>query len=280
MAAITEDVQKGQVGVLVQEDKIIGTGSFVENNITRVYVAPEHQGKGYGTRLVKELEKVIGKRYATVCLEASLPAAHLYETLGYRTVRHERCTVEHDIPFVWEVMEKRLSGTKACGATQDCKESVHPEAGYQYKKAGLEDIDELVPTRITVLRAANRLSAEVDMSQVEQESRAYYEKALADGTHTAYLVYDGERFIGAGGVSIYQVMPTYHNPSGKKAYIMNMYTAPEYRRKGIAMKTLDLLVKEAQERGISQISLEATEAGRPLYEKYGFVKMEDEMELR
>ncbi len=60
---------------------------------------------------------------------------------------------------------------------------------------------------------------------------------------------------------------------------MNMYTAPEYRRKGIAYRMLDLLVKEAQGKGISQISLEATEAGRLLYEKYGFVKMNDEMEL-
>lgn len=60
---------------------------------------------------------------------------------------------------------------------------------------------------------------------------------------------------------------------------MNMYTKPEYRRQGIAYKTLDLLVTEAKARGISAISLEATEAGRALYEKYGFVKMEDEMEL-
>ena len=44
-----------------------------------------------------------------------------------------------------------------------------------------------------------------------------------------------------------QVLPTYHNPTGKKAYIMNMYTAPEYRRQGIALHTLDLLVKDAKE---------------------------------
>ena len=94
------------------------------------------------------------------------------------------------------------------------------------------------------------------------------------------LVYDNENFIGAGGVSFYKVMPTYHNPTGKKAYIMNMYTASEYRRQGIAFHTLDLLVKDAREQGVSQIALEATEMGRPLYERYGFVKMEDEMELK
>ena len=117
------------------------------------------------------------------------------------------------------------------------------------------------------------------MTKVEQESYDYYKRTLETGGHIAYLVYDNETFIGAGGVSFYQVMPTYHNPTGKKAYIMNMYTAPEYRRQGIAIHTLGLLVKDARERGVSQIALEATEMGRPLYEKYGFVKMEDEMEL-
>lgn len=150
---------------------------------------------------------------------------------------------------------------------------------FEYKRTMPEDIEELVKTRIIVLRAANKLSDDVDMSLVEQETYAYYKRALETGEHIAYLVYDNGTFIGAGGVSFYQVMPTYHNPSGKKAYIMNMYTAPEYRRRGIAFHTLDLLVKAAKEQGVSQIALEATDMGQPLYEKYGFVKMEDEMEL-
>lgn len=148
-----------------------------------------------------------------------------------------------------------------------------------YRRATIEDLNELVRTRIKVLRAANKLDESVDMSEVERQSKGYYEKALADGSHTAYLVYDGDTFVGAGGVSYFRVMPTYHNPSGEKAYIMNMYTAPEYRRKGIAFKTLDLLVQDAKERDVKAISLEATDMGRPLYEKYGFVKMNDEMEL-
>lgn len=154
-----------------------------------------------------------------------------------------------------------------------------PDSIFDYKKADIKHIDQLVRTRIIVLRAANKLSDRVDMSVVKQESYLYYKRALETGEHIAYLVYDNGNFIGAGGVSFYQVMPTYHNPTGKKAYIMNMYTAPEYRRQGIASQTLDLLVKAAKEQGVSQIALEATDMGRPLYEKYGFVKMEDEMEL-
>lgn len=149
----------------------------------------------------------------------------------------------------------------------------------EYRKATIDDLDMLVSTRITVLRAANKLDDNVDMSEVERESRDYYEKALLDGSHTAYLVFDDGEFVGAGGVSYFRVMPTYHNPSGRKAYIMNMYTAPDHRRRGIAYNTLDLLVKDAKAQGVSAISLEATDMGRPLYEKYGFVKMNDEMEL-
>ena len=151
---------------------------------------------------------------------------------------------------------------------------------FEYKKATIEDLEELVRTRIIVLRTANKLSDDVDMTKVERESYAYYKRALKTGEHIAYLVYDGRTFIGAGGISFYQVMPTYHNPSGKKAYIMNMYTHPEYRRQGIAFHTLDLLVMDAKKQGISQIALEATDMGRPLYEKYGFIKMKEEMELK
>ena len=150
---------------------------------------------------------------------------------------------------------------------------------FTYKTATIEDLDVLIKTRIEVLRAANKLDESVDMSLVEKESSDYYKKALADGSHVAVLVYDGERFVGAGGVSFYTVMPTYHNTSGKKAYIMNMYTKPEYRRKGIAYHTLDILVDACKRRNITYITLEATEMGRVLYEKYGFVAMQDEMQL-
>lgn len=149
-----------------------------------------------------------------------------------------------------------------------------------YKKATIKDIDILTETRIIVLRAANQLSDDVDMSEVREQSYEYYKRALSKDTHVAYLVLDEEEFVGAGGVSFFEVMPTYHNPTGKKAYIMNMYTQPEYRRQGIAYKTLNLLVAEAKARGITAISLEATKVGRGLYEKYGFIGMNDEMELQ
>ncbi len=148
-----------------------------------------------------------------------------------------------------------------------------------YRKATIDDLDILTETRIEVLKAANQLSDDVDMSEVKEQSFEYYQEALKNENHLAYLIFDEEKFVGAGGISYYRVMPTYHNPTGRKAYIMNMYTRPDYRRRGIASQTLDLLVADAREKGITAISLEATELGKPLYEKYGFIKMNNEMEL-
>ena len=116
-----------------------------------------------------------------------------------------------------------------------------------YKKATIEDIDVLTETRIEVLRAANKLSADTNMDEVRKQSYDYYEKALSDGTHVSYLIFDEN-----------QIVVTW---------------------RGIAYKTLGKLIKDVKSKGITAISLEATDMGRPLYEKYGFVKMNDEMEL-
>lgn len=71
-----------------------------------------------------------------------------------------------------------------------------------YKRATIEDIDILTETRIEVLREANKLSGDIDMSEVEKQSYNYYKKALCDGTHIAYLIFDGNYFVGAG-VSVF-----------------------------------------------------------------------------
>lgn len=165
---------------------------------------------------------------------------------------------------------------QAAGKTMICAEKTE---SLLYRRAGSHDRELLTRLRLEVLRAANGLEEDVDLSRTELESRCYYETCFLEDSHAAWLVFDGEEVVGTGAVSFYQVMPTYHNPSGKKAYIMNMYTHPDYRRRGIAYRVLELLTAEAEMRQIDAVTLEATAAGRPLYEAFGFTAMRDEMEL-
>ena len=148
-----------------------------------------------------------------------------------------------------------------------------------YQRATLADLELLTNLRLTVLRAANQLDESVDLRQVWQNTQAYYEAALRNNSHIAYLVYDGTALVGAGGVSFYQILPTYHNQTGEHAYIMNMYTEPAYRSRGIATQLLHLLVSDAKRRGVTRITLDSTPMGRPLDDHFGCGPMPAEMEL-
>ena len=106
--AILNDIANGYVSVLKIEGKIVGTGCFVENHITRVYVLPEHQKKGHGTFMMKNIEARIAEKYEKAYLDASLPAAMLYEELGFSTIKHEKYNVENGAILAYEIMEKQL----------------------------------------------------------------------------------------------------------------------------------------------------------------------------
>lgn len=67
-----------------------------------------------------------------------------------------------------------------------------------YKKATIDDIDRLTEIRIEVLKAAHHLSNDINISEIKKQSYHYYKKALCDGTHIAYLVFNKNHFIGAG----------------------------------------------------------------------------------
>ena len=61
--AIEKDIKNGYVSVLKIDGTIVATGCFVDNHITRVYVLPEHQKKGYGTFIMKNIEEQIGEKF-------------------------------------------------------------------------------------------------------------------------------------------------------------------------------------------------------------------------
>lgn len=109
---ILKDIECGSVGIFIVEGKCVGTGCYKGNHITRVYVEPEYQGKGYGTYIMDRLEEKIAKKASTAVLDASLPAAHLYSSRGYKSVEHCKYPVENNVILVYEVMEKELTLTR------------------------------------------------------------------------------------------------------------------------------------------------------------------------
>ena len=107
---ILEGIASGNMGVLTDEDLIIGTGCYDGNHITGVYVLPDYQKQGCGSKIMDYLEMVISKKHDTVLLDASLSAVCLYEHRGYKTVGHGIYELPNDVKLVYEIMEKALNG--------------------------------------------------------------------------------------------------------------------------------------------------------------------------
>lgn len=95
---------------LLVDERMVGMASYEGNHITRVFVAPEDQNRGYGSYMMKRLEEKIAKEYNAVRLESSLPSVRMYEQRGYRTVSHEKWPVKNGAVMTYEIMEKTLIG--------------------------------------------------------------------------------------------------------------------------------------------------------------------------
>lgn len=146
-----------------------------------------------------------------------------------------------------------------------------------YRKAGAGDIPELMRLRTEFLAAMNNCAAP---EAYEGNLREYLETALAGGSFAAWLAEEDGRAVATGGVCFYRVAPNFGNPTGWMAYIVNMYTVPAYRRKGLASALLTRLIGEARERGCGKLALNATAEGRMVYEKFGFIPQDNDMVLK
>ena len=55
----------------------------------------------------------------------------------------------------------------------------------------------------------------------------------------------------------------------RKATVLNVYTDPEYRRRGIARKLMEAILAWCRSQGLADVFLHASHDGRPLYEQLG-----------
>lgn len=105
---ILKDMEAGNTYILSENNEIIGTGTKKENHITRVYVLPGFQRKGYGSFIMGKLEEKIKEQYDSAEIDASLPACNLYARLGYQTVDHGIWECKNGVIQVYEIMKKQL----------------------------------------------------------------------------------------------------------------------------------------------------------------------------
>lgn len=145
-----------------------------------------------------------------------------------------------------------------------------------YRIATTDDINLLLQIRLEMLKVVNDLTPDYQFSpDFVDNSRAYFE----NGDQTTVLAFADETVIGCATICYINIMPTFDHPTGNRAHLMNVYTNSQYRRQGIACHMVNMLIEAAKERNVTEISLDATQSGRALYRKCGFVDSEECMVL-
>lgn len=142
----------------------------------------------------------------------------------------------------------------------------------EYRVTDANDIDMLMDVRLSMLRIVNDLPADyIFGDELVVSSRRYF----LEGDQTTVVAVDDGRCVACASMSYIEIMPTFSHPSGKRAHLMNVYTEEAYRRRGIARQLVNMLIEDVRAHDASEISLDATESGRPLYESMGFKASEE-----
>lgn len=101
-------------------------------------------------------------------------------------------------------------------------------------------------------------------------NRRYYQQHIADGSHIAVVAEAGDTDVGCGAICLSEELPSPDNPSGRCAYLMNIYVRRDYRSQGIGHAIVEWLLEKARDSGCDKIYLETTAGARPLYIDMGF----------
>jgi GNAT superfamily N-acetyltransferase len=124
---------------------------------------------------------------------------------------------------------------------------------------------------------------EIDDSEMEaaaEANRRYFREKLPDGEFMVFLAEAEREIVATSGLAFWERPPTSGGP-GIDGYVMNMYTVPEWRGRGIASALLERLVHCAQEAGARRVFLRAVSPeGRRISQQLGFVGSDTYMERR
>jgi GNAT superfamily N-acetyltransferase len=112
----------------------------------------------------------------------------------------------------------------------------------------------------------------------QRRSQERVREVLVSGEYVGWLASpaaEPDKIVAGAGAQLRQVLP---HPAtdeafaeGRQAVIINVFTEPEWRRQGLGALLLGHVIEWSLEQKLDRLLLHASEEGRALYERFGFV---------
>jgi GNAT superfamily N-acetyltransferase len=153
-----------------------------------------------------------------------------------------------------------------------------PARAFRIREAKVADIPLLAGHRAAMFRDMGQLAPDREPPLV-QATAAYLNEALPRGEYLGWVAESTSRQpapIGGAGVQLRPILPRPRSASdgielGPEAIVLNVYVEPGWRRHGVAKALMRSVLSAMAERKIRRIVLHASDDGRRLYERLGFV---------
>src|SRR5512133_1694608 len=109
------------------------------------------------------------------------------------------------------------------------------------------------------------------MQQVVEAFIPWVADAIRRHIYIGWIVQSGAGTpVANAGLLLIAWPPNSRDLNPTRGYVMNVWTHPEHRRKGIARRLMEVVMAEAKRRSIRVLALHASDEGKILYDQLGF----------
>jgi GNAT superfamily N-acetyltransferase len=141
---------------------------------------------------------------------------------------------------------------------------------YRIQPAGAEAADAIVEHRRAMFSdMGHRDSAALDAMCAA--FRPWLAARLESGEYLSWVAVAENRIVAGLGLWLMDWPPHLIGPGARRGNILNVYTQPDFRRRGIARALMETALDWCRVNGIRAVILHASDDGRPLYESMGFL---------
>lgn len=153
------------------------------------------------------------------------------------------------------------------------------ESSIHIQAATPADLSALLDLRLQMFEEMGIAGDAAAQAHLRQISETFFAQGMASGQCSSWLAVTAEgRGVACGSVALFSRPPYPGNLQGLEAYLLNMYTHPDWRKLGLARRILHAAQAHARAKGCAKMWLMASEMGQALYAENGFVEKAGYME--
>ncbi len=151
---------------------------------------------------------------------------------------------------------------------------------FSVRQASPQDAAALGTLRRALFQDLGQTPSQDGWAAFEGVSGASFESGMEQGWCLAWLAEAEGRAVGSAALLVFPRLPSPQSQALVEGYLLNVYTLPAWRRRGVATALVAAALAKGRELGLARVRLHATPDGRRVYASAGFGARDDEMELK